>query len=168
MTKRMIVTNDKILKNSLLNTLLSWFNHIALQDIISYNEANDTEKLIMDIEKFYSKNKPIQVNSFVAEKLTEKLKATQKLFEDAITIFDEKGNMKVDEKGNIETIPYSPQLLSISVLDYMLNVERDISLRLKFGHINTTEALFDIESRDKQLYYSTLKILNKIYNFLGA
>jgi len=159
--------NNK-LKNSLLHTLLSWFNNIAHTDIeVSYNEADNIQKLIMDIEKYYTKQRPIQVTKATSDMLSVKLKKIQNIFETQLTILDDKNKPVISDNGDIETITYSPQLLSISVLDYMLNVERDTSIRNKFGYVNTNEMLLYMEDEHKELYYSTLKILNILYKEIG-
>jgi len=78
------------IKNSQLNTILSWLNHICFNDIEkTFKECNEIEKLIF-------------------------------------------------------------------------NVERDLSLRVKFSHIDFNKLFEDVENKDKDLFYSTMKIYNKM------
>ena len=159
---------DSLLKNSLLNTVLSWLNHLACKDInVSYKEANDTQKLILGIDKFYKKQKPLKVPLQIANELTVILKEIQELFENEITFLDDNGNKIINDNGDIITINYSPMYLSLSVLDRLI-LDGDTSLRTKFGHIKTSDILLEIEEKDKELHLSTMRILDKIYRKIGV
>jgi len=150
------------IKNSQLNTILSWLNHICFNEIEkTFKECNEIEKLIFNIEKYYSKMKPIQISNNDLPKVTESLKAVQKVLEDEITLLDDKGE-PMYQGEDIKCIDYSPQLLMITSLDYLINVERDLSLRVKFSHIDFNKLFEDVENKDKDLFYSTMKIYNKM------
>jgi len=159
---------DEIYKNATLNTLLSWFNRMAFDEIAhkKFNDCVEFEKVIFNVERYYTKYKCLKVPKAEADLLTAKLKKTQLYFEDLLTIKNEDGTPKMRDKDNIETIFYSPNALSVCALDYMLNIERDLSLRVKFSHINTSEMLMEIEDIDKELYYNTIKIFNKLVDRL--
>jgi len=150
------------IKNSQLNTILSWLNHICFNDIEkTFKECNEIEKLIFNVEKYYSKMKPIQISNNDLPKVTESLRAVQKVFEDEITILDDKGE-PMYQGEDIKCIDYSPQLLMITSLDYLINVERDLSLRVKFSHLDFNKLFEDVEKQDSKLFYSTMKIYNKM------
>jgi len=150
------------IKNSQLNTILSWLNHICFNDIEkTFKECNEIEKLIFNVEKYYSKMKPTKISNNDLPKVTEKLKQVQKVFEDEITLFDDKGE-PMYQGEDIKCIDYSPQLLMITSLDYLINVERDLSLRVKFSHLDFNKLFEDVEKQDSKLFYSTMKIYNKM------
>lgn len=156
------------IKNSQLNTILSWLNHMCFEEIDKkFKECNEVEKLIYEVEKYYRKMKPTQICNSDLERVTEKLKEVQKTFEDEITLLDENGN-HIMQGDDIQCIDYSPQLLMITSLDYLINVERDLSLRIKFSHINFNELFEDVEKKDSKLFYSTMKIYNKMIGVLNA
>lgn len=166
----MSVNENKIskqLKNSMMNTMLSWFNRMAFEEITKkYKDCSDFEKLVMDIEKYYKNYKCMRVSNADSELMTRKLKEVQKRFEDLLTILDDNGNPIIMDNGDIETISYSPNALSICALDYLIHIERDIFLRARFGHIETSKALMEVEEIDKELYYNTVKIFNKLVDML--
>ncbi len=85
LTKRK--TKEEIRFNNILNTLLSWFNRMAFDDLNkTYKECSKFEKIIMNIEKYYVKYKPLQVPMYEAQETTNKLIAIQKKYESLITI----------------------------------------------------------------------------------
>ena len=150
------------IKSSQLNTILSWLNHICFNDIKkTFKECNEIEKLIFNVEKYYSKMKPIQISNNDVPKVTESLKQVQKVLEDEITILDDTGE-PIYQGEYIKCIDYSPQLLMITSLDYLVNVEPDLSLRVKFSHIDFNKLFEDVEKQDSKLFYSTMKIYNKM------
>jgi len=155
---------QKLYKNATLNTLLSWFNRMAFDEIShkKFNDCVEFEKVIFNVERYYTKYKCLKVPKVEADLLTAKLKKTQLLFEDLLTIKP----LEYLENGDIKTIFYSPNALSVCALDYMLNIERDTSLRVKFGHIDTSKMLLELEDMDKELYFNTVKIFNKLVDRL--
>lgn len=132
----------------------------------TYKECSKFEKIIMNIEKYYVKYKPLEVPMHEAKETTDKLIAIQKKYESLITILDEKGNQIIKEDGSIQTIPYSPNALSLCALDYLMNVERDLSLRVKFSSLDTSTALMELETEDKELYMNTVKIFSKLVDMI--
>lgn len=148
MSKNTYIYNNNKLKLSVLNSLLSWLNRMA------YDDCDD--KLIRDIEKYFSKYKMKIVSESDLKFLTKRLKFLQKVFEDEITI----GERRSD--GTYETISFSYVLLSLLALDYLINVENDLSLKVKFGHISLKNIFDDVEKNDKELFYSSLKIFDKL------
>jgi hypothetical protein len=144
-----MVTNS--MKNSMKNTLLSFFNNMAYVQIESkYKDSSPLEQMIMNIEKYYSKYKCLKISTSDAAFLTKKLKKIQTTFEEFITI-----------KGD-DTIEYSPQLLSLLLLDYMLLEEMDLSLRVKFGHLHIGGMLSEVEIANKTIAYSSYDIIGKM------
>lgn len=157
------IQQNKKLKNSVYNSLLSWFTYLAKSEINkSYKDCTDIEKLVFNIDRYYSKYKYLRVSDADAKFMSKKLEQIQSYFEKQITKLDDKGNKIVDEKGNIECYAYSPQLLVVTVLDYLINVENDLSLKIKFDYIDFLGTYKVIEEKDKELYFRTLKIINNI------
>jgi len=156
------------IKNSQLNTILSWLNHMCFEEITKkYKECNEVERLVYDVEKYYSKMKPTQICNSDLDRVTNKLKEVQTTFEKEETLLDENGNQIMQGKS-IQCIDYSPQLLMITSLDHLINVERDLSLRIKFSHINFNELFEDVEKKDSKLFYSTMKIYNKMIGVING
>lgn len=145
-----------------LNTLLSWFNHMCYQDIDKqFKDCNDIEKLICNINRYYSKYKNTKILQADANKLDVDLIKVQKKFEEMITKKDENGEL-IYVGDFILCNDYSPQLLTITSLDYLVNVKKDLSLRLKFSHINFNALFTEIEEKDKDIFNSTMKIYSTL------
>ena len=157
---------DKKLRNSIYNSLLSWFNYICFEDIKKkYNDCNEIEKLVYNVEKFYKKKKLLVVDELMQKKMTAKLEDIQKLFESEISLTDEKGDL-IYEDDIIKCIDYSPQLLMLTALDYLINVDNDFDLRREFIHIDFQGLFSDIEKNESELFYSTMRIYNKLIKLI--
>lgn len=153
------------IENSMLHTLLSWFAYMAKDEI--ENKESATYLCIKSINNYYDKrHKKIIVNSYIENYANKKLKQVQKFYEDLISLKDENGNLIVNENGDISTISYSTTVYALLALDYMINVERDTSIRTHLGHFNTREFLTAIEDQHKDLFYDSIKIYNKLIDFM--
>ena len=77
---------QQLYKNATLNTLLSWFNRMAYDEIShkKFNECVEFEKVIFNIERYYSKYKCKKVPKAQADRLTAKLKEIQLYYEDLL------------------------------------------------------------------------------------
>lgn len=155
------------LRNSALNTFFSWINHIAVDSIKrSYKEQTEVEKLLSNIEKYYSKRKRNIFSKGDESLLSKKLNELQIAYEDLLCIEEDKHLLKKDRTVDVRTIEYSPMLLSIVVLDHMLHEEKDIVIRRRFGHHPISEMLCVVEEEAKSLSHSTYRIFNEIVKVL--
>lgn len=151
------------MENNILNTLFSWVNKIGFDTIKNdYKNYTEIEKLIADIEKYYSKKKNDKFNQSAIIVMTKKLSDLQSCYELLLTDDEDKHLLKEDRTVDVRTIPYSPLLLSIVCLDYMLNEEKDLIIRRRFGHYDVTKILCSVEEEAKDLSHSTYRIFNEL------
>lgn len=151
------------MKNNLLNTLFSWVNKIGLDTIKNdYKNYTKVENLVADIEKYYKKRKNDKFNQSAIDIMTKKLSDLQYAYELLLTCDEDKHLLKEDRTKDVRTIPYSPLLLSVVCLDYMLHEEKDIIIRRRFGHHNVSKILCTVEEEVKDLSHSTYKIFNEL------
>ena len=162
---------DKRTRRILLHSLCSWTSSMALNGValtdkegnkIPFKSRTKMEQLFFNVDRFYKKRKIDTVSQLEEKILSKKLDEIKEAYENAIVLNSDRYLIKGDRTQDVKTVEYSPALLAIVVLDYMIKVEEDLEIRRKFGHIRTTKLLSAIEESIPDLCYSTYRIFNTL------
>jgi hypothetical protein len=139
-------------------SILFWFSSMSVG---TGNNSTEIENVLASINKYFNKRKPDIFEKTTETYITNKLNDIRDLFEDIVTIEEDKEKLK-DRSVDVRTISYSPTLLAIQFLDELINQIGDHELRVRFGHINTGDMLISIEEKHNEITINSYKIFNKL------
>lgn len=127
----------------------------ALMQQTSMNDTNKDELYITQtkqIIKYFSKRKPKITTTQDLNVLKAKQMAVKEL---GLSYFEDK--------------LFSPFIVAIMILDYLIREKRDVEMRSRFGHFDTKAAIDEIEKYFKEngVAKSHQKFVNKILDIVG-
>ena len=142
--------NEK-LKIILLKALLFGYAEITKETTEAKSHDEVFYKQALEIAKYFKKQTP--------EKL---IKADRELLDKVYRKFVSFDAEYFNDKLG------SPYLCMITLLDYLVNEKKDLSLRAKFGHYDFTRIDDELSKSDnlKKVYFDSNKYLNAVLNKL--
>lgn len=106
------------------------YGYALMQEITEENKSEEWVKQILNIKRYFEKAKPkglVQKDIAVLINLQNKLKALDmEFFEDKL---------------------FSPYIVSVLILNYLMTEKRDLELRNRFLHLDINVAVDAIESK---------------------
>ena len=138
----------------LLKTILSWFSYMSKESILKENpklqKLELLQRVCLDIDKFFTKYKVVKVSKKENQNLDKKFEEIRKEFELLVTDKD-----------------WSPEILTMIMLDYVMNELEDKELKKKFSHINTLAIISEAEKGEyrpmtSDMNRTVLRIINLI------
>ena len=136
-------------KNTMvINQVLSDMVYTGFEEIKDKKEKSIIDRIIMDLNKFYTKKKMIIIHD---KNLLEEIESMYLTKAQKIINYSKKRN-------------YSMSILIMAMLDYCCNIYCDDELKKKFGHLSFVKILNECEVKHRTLTMNSYKLIDKLFN----